>query len=119
MADDFKAALTRVQSDYSFYIRCQTDPEGALAGYALSPDERAVLADQDKLTEALAGRGDIGIPKGISITISGTHDWVNRTAPDKPTESEDLVAQELESIQQATSDDERREATLRLMQLLG
>lgn len=120
MANDFRAALARVQSDYSFYIQCQTDPAGALADYSLSPDERAVLSDPELITEALMGGGDMGLPKGISITISGTHDWVNRTAPPtKPTDIEELIAREVESVQCAVSDEERRESTLRLMQLLG
>ena len=49
MLDSFKAALARVQSDYEFYIGCQTDPASTLAGYDLSPEERSALTDPDEL----------------------------------------------------------------------
>jgi hypothetical protein len=119
MPNDFRAALARVQSDYSFYIECQTDPSGALEDYSLSARERAVLSDPELITEALMGGGDLGLPKGISITISGTHDWVNRTAPKKPTDSDEQIASELAAVKGAATDEERRESALRLMQLLG
>jgi hypothetical protein len=35
--EDFKRALARAQSDYGFYIDCQTNTAVALAGYDLSP----------------------------------------------------------------------------------
>jgi hypothetical protein len=120
--DDFKRALARVQSDYGFYIDCQTDPAVALAGYDLSPDERAALSDPDKLAGVF--RGGIGVDQlRLTVTISGKHDWVNRTRPRKRAMSEvdreAGVTTELEAIKKAKTDEERTGATLRLIELLG
>jgi hypothetical protein len=115
VVEDFKRALARVQTDYEFYIDCQTNPDEALAGYDLSPDERATLSDPKKLADMLI--------RGIRITISGTHDWVNRAAPkSKAMEKADRdakVATEVQAIKQATTDDERTGAAIRLMELVG
>jgi hypothetical protein len=116
MRDDFQAALARVQSDYDFYIRCQSNPATALADYALSPEERAALSDPDRLADLLNRRR---APRGLTITISGTHDWVNRAAPQKEDPVDELIAQEVESVKQADNDDERRESALRLIHLIG
>jgi len=119
MQDDFKAALARVQSDYAFYIQCQSDPSSALEDYALTAEERAMLSDPERLAELLRPGGDLRPPSAISITISGTHDWVNRAAPRRKNQASDLVAGEVENVMQAGNDDERDEATLRLIRLLG
>lgn len=118
MSEDFKRALARIQTDYSFYIDCQTNPAVALAGYDLSPDERSTLMDPEKLADMLV--------RGITITISGKHDWVNRAAPEKPekkareqADRDASVATEVEAIKQARTDDERTRATVRLMELVG
>lgn len=118
MRNDFKAALARVQSDYAFYIQCASDPATALAEYSLSPAERATLSDPERLADALKRGTDM---LGITITISGKHDWINRAAPqrDKENELDELIAREVESIKQADNDDERDESTLRLIYLLG
>jgi hypothetical protein len=113
MRDDFKVTLARVQSDYAFYIRCESDPATALADYSLSAEERATLSDPERLADALKRASD------ISITISGTHDWINRAAPEKENEVDELIAREVESVKRADNDDERGESTLRLIQLLG
>jgi hypothetical protein len=115
VTEDFKQALSRVQTDYDFYIDCQTNPAVALAGYDLSPDEQSTLMDPEKLADMLT--------RGLSITISGTHDWVNRAAPEKnPSDRADRdakVAAEVEAIKQASTVDERTGAVLRLMELVG
>jgi hypothetical protein len=121
MPDDFKAALARVQSDYDFYIRCQSDPETALADYALTADQRSALSDPERLADALkygSEKMKFRFPT-ITIKISGTHDWVNRAAIHDGEQFDELIAREVEAINAAQSDDERGEATLRLMQLLG
>ena len=119
MRDDFKAALARVQGDYDFYVRCQTDPATALADYSLSPQECATLSDPERLAEALTPGSEMALPR-ITITISGKHDWVNRAAPTKQNdEVDELIAREVESLTRADSDDERDESALRLIQLLG
>jgi hypothetical protein len=121
--EDFKQALARVQSDYGFYVDCQANPAVALAGYDLSVDERSALTDPEKLGGLL--RGGIGISRipSITIKISGTHDWVNRTRPKKTTMSEvDLdakVATEVEAIKKASTDEARTGAAVRLMELIG
>lgn len=114
VSDDFTRVLARVQSDYGFYIDCQTDPDAALEGYDVTPDERSQLADPEKLADLLV--------HGVMITISGTHDWVNRAAPTKKstdTADDASVAADVEAIQQAGSDEERTGAVLRLMGLVG
>lgn len=119
MQDDFKAALARVQSDYAFYVQCQSDPATALADYSLSPEERAALSDPERLADSLKRGSDMRLPT-ITIKISGTHDWVNRAAPQKKQNQVDqLIAREVESVKRAENDDEREESTRRLMQLLG
>jgi hypothetical protein len=123
MLEDFKRALARVQRDYGFYIDCQTNPAVALGGYDLSPDERSALTDSERLTDVL--KGGIGVARlpSITIKISGTHDWVNRTRPKKRS-MEDVgrdagVARQIAAIRNARSDEERTGATLRLMELIG
>ena len=72
MLEDFKRALARVQSDYGFYIGCQTNPAVALAGYDLSADERSALTDPEKLADMLK-RGDRRSAqlRPITVKISG------------------------------------------------
>jgi len=122
MRDDFKVVLARVQSDYSFYIQCQSDPAAALADYTLSPEERATLSDPEGLADALKRGSGIRMLPSITIKISGTHDWINPSPRPKRREDDDvdeLIAREVESVKRADSEDERGEATLRLIQLLG
>ncbi len=114
MRNDFQAALARVQSDYDFYIQCQSDPGSALVCYALSSEERATLSDPELLADFLQ-RGS----RAIKITISGTHDWVNRAAPRRETDVDELIAREVESVRRAGDDGARAESALRLVQLLG
>jgi hypothetical protein len=116
--DDFKAALARVQSDYTFYIQCQADPVTALADYSLSPQERATLCDPQRLADSLKHGSGLRLPT-ITIKISGTHDWINRAAPPPKDDIDELIAREVESVKRADDDAERRASTLRLMQLLG
>jgi hypothetical protein len=121
--EDFKRALARVQSDFGFYIDCQASPAVALAGYDLSPDERSALVDPEKLAGLL--RGGIGVARlpSLTIKISGTHDWVNRTRPKKTLmEADDhdaKVATEVDAITKASTDEERTGAVVRLMELIG
>jgi hypothetical protein len=119
MRDDFKTALSRVQSDYAFFIQCQSDPAKALADYSLSPEERATLRDPERLADALKRGRDPRLLPSITIKISGTHDWINRTPPKRKNEADELIAREVESVKRAVNDDERGEAALRLIQLLG
>ena len=124
MLEDFKRALARVQSDYGFYIDCQTNPAVALAGYDLSPDERSTLIDSEKLGDMLIrGVGVLNLRPSITVKISGTHDWVNRAGP-KKTKMEKVdrdakIATEVEAIKRASTDDERTGAAVRLMELVG
>lgn len=117
MAKDFKRALARVQRDYDFYVDCQVNPGEALKDYDLSRDERATLTDPEKLAEALR----TGV--GVKITISGTHDWVNRTPRKSASIAEPdhdrKVADEVKAVRGAGSDEERTEAAVRLMDLIG
>jgi hypothetical protein len=117
--DDFKRALARVQRDFGFYIGCQTNPAVALAGYDLSPAERGALTDPDRLAETL--RNGIDVTR-LRITISGTHDWINRAAVATPAVAADhdaKVAGEVAAIQRAGTDRERKGAVVRLMELIG
>ena len=114
--NDFKRALARVQSDYGFYVECQANPAAALAGYDLSTEERSVLADPNKLADGFRGGIDVS---PLRITFSGTHDWVNRTRPKKKNPSTNAVAREVDSIKQASTSEERTEAAVRLMRLIG
>ncbi|MET8545642.1 hypothetical protein ABZW03_34150 [Kitasatospora sp. NPDC004799] len=118
MRRDFNSALARVQSDYAFYIHCQSDPEKALADYSLSPEEMAALRDPRRLSEALRDRGGMRLPS-ITVKISGTHDWVNRSASPKQQGVSELIVREIASVRGAESDEERRESVLRLVRLIG
>jgi hypothetical protein len=121
--DDFKRALARVQSDYGFYIDCQANPALALAGYDLSPDERSALSDPVKLADVLKRGVGISRLRPITVKISGKHDWVNRAVlVDPATENADREAKvglEVEAIKRASTDDERSDAVVRLMGLVG
>jgi hypothetical protein len=117
--EDFKRALGRVQTDYEFYIQCQSDPAVALAGYDLSRDERSALSDPAMLAEVLE-RG-IGIDQlRFTITISGRHDWVNRSPRRKVVGDDDVtIERAVADVKQATADDKRAQAVLRLMERIG
>ena len=126
MLEDFKKALARVQSDYGFYIGCQTNPTLALAGYDLSVDERSALSNPETLADMLK-RG-IGITqlRPITVKISGKHDWINRAVPVnlemaaiEKADRDAKVALQVDAIKQASTDDERTGATVRLMELIG
>jgi len=117
MVESFKAALARVQSDFDFYIGCQTDPVSTLQSYDLSPEETATLTDPDRLAMVL--KEDLrprNIPS-ITVKISGRHDWVNRTK--KKATGQQPVVQEVAAIRSASSDNERAEAALKLIEQLG
>jgi hypothetical protein len=121
--EDFKRALARVQSDYGFYIDCQANPAVALAGYQLSPDERATLTDPGKLGDLLMrGIGILNLRPSITVTIKGKHDWVNRAAAAEAAgagERETLVATEVDAIRRAQTNDERTGSIVRLLELIG
>jgi hypothetical protein len=122
MVEDFKRALARIQRDYGFYVECQTNPAVALAGYDLTVDERSALSDAGKLAEVL--RGGVGDNRfSITIKISGTHDWVNRTRPRKTAmvdvEHDARVATQVEAVKTAGTDAERSAAAYRLMEMIG
>lgn len=116
MAKDFKRALALVQRDYDFYVHCQVNPDEALRDYDLNPDERATLTDPERLADALS----TGV--GLRITISGTHDWVNRTGTSASIEEPDhdrKVAARVKAVRRAGTDEERTEAAVKLMELIG
>jgi hypothetical protein len=123
MLADFKRALARVQSDYGFYIGCQTDPALALAGYDLSSEERSALSDPIRLADMLKrGVGSSRLPS-ITVKISGSHDWVNRAVAEDIGGAQGglnaLVATEVQAVRRASTDTERTEAAVRLMDLIG
>jgi hypothetical protein len=118
MLDSFKAALARIQSDYEFYIGCQTDPDATLAGYDLSPEERSALTDPSQLAIVLKEDLRPSNRPSITIKISGRHDWVNRT-PKKKQVREEPVVHEVAAIKAATTDEERTRAALKLIERIG
>lgn len=122
--EDFKQALARVQSDYSFYVGCQTNPAVALAAYDLTADERAALTDPEKLAEVFKpGAGVLNLRPSITIKISGKHDWINRAVPVNAAidaaDRDAKVALEVEAIKRASTERERTVATVRLMEAIG
>lgn len=126
MLEDFKRALARVQSDYGFYIDCQTNPALALEGYSLSSDERSALSDPDKLADVFKRGIGISRLRPITVKISGKHDWVNRAVPVdaavaamEKADRDAKVALEVDSIKRASTDGERTKATVRLLELIG
>ena len=118
MANDFRSALARTQGDYDFYVQCHTDPRTALAGYELTADERATLTDPDRLAESLRPGGILLRLPTITITISGSHDWVNVSAP-KSGNTSQMVALAAEAVRRATGAKAREESALRLIQAIG
>jgi hypothetical protein len=119
MIESFKSALARVQTDYDFYIGCQTNPDATLADYDLSTDERLALSDPDLLAEVLKKSVKPRNAPSITVKISGTHDWVNRTKkPPKKTNAV-RIQREVEAIERANTDEERTKAAIRLMELIG
>jgi hypothetical protein len=120
MLSEFKRALARVQSDYGFFIGCQTDPAVALAGYDLSAGERSALGNPSKLAEVFE-RG-VGASRLI-ITISGSHDWINRSGPVRTSiddaERDQLITRQVELVKRASDEHRRTDAALKLMELIG
>ena len=53
----------------------------------------------------------------ITIKISGRHDWVNRTPKKQP--SQERVVHEVAAIKAASSDEERTQAALELIERIG
>jgi hypothetical protein len=123
MLRDFARILARVQSDFGFYIGCQTEPAATLAGYALSPGERETLLDPAKLSAALGETARGNGVSGLIITFSGKHDWVNRTRKLRKRDSveaehRDQLSREIEAIRQADTHEGRATATERLLVLI-
>jgi hypothetical protein len=119
MLEDFKRALFRVQSDYGFYIDCQTNPAAALAGYDLTTEERATLGNPSKLADVLIRGIGVVTLRPITIKISGSHDWINRAATGNTAVDEARVADEVETLHRAQTADERGRSAFRLMGLIG
>jgi hypothetical protein len=120
MLEDFKRVLARVQSDYDFYVECQTDSAAAFRGYDLSPDERSTLSDPRKLADVL--EGGIKVDRfrfSFIITITGSHDWINRAIMGDPVVDDMKVATEVDAIKHAASASERSQAVLRLIDQIG
>jgi hypothetical protein len=119
MLEDFKRALARVQTDYGFYIGCQGNPTEALAGYDLSPDERSALTDPKKLADVFKRGIGIPEPRVLKITISGTHDWINRAVTKDDAGRDARVEIEVNAIRRASTAKERSDAIVRLVELIG
>jgi hypothetical protein len=119
MFDEFTAALARTQSDYEFFIGCQVDPVSTLAGYDLTAEEVAVLTDPERLAMVLNEDLRPRNRPSITISISGRHDWVNRTPRKQQSPTEDRVVHEVASLRQAGTDEERSSAALRLIEQIG
>jgi hypothetical protein len=123
MLKDFIRVMDRVHSDYAFYIGCQVSPDVALNGYALDAHERQALADPEKLAAVLGEGGGIFALPRITITISGKHDWVNRTVLTDTTidqvERVKRVDAEVAAIRHADAPEGRKQAAIRLMALIG
>lgn len=52
MSEALNQVIERASTDEAFRARLQSDPTGALAGYDLTPDERAaVLSDPGRIGE--------------------------------------------------------------------
>lgn len=111
---DFTAVLDRVQGDYAFYVRLQSNPESALAEYELSADERAALMDPKLLADAL----EHTLPFRITIKVSGRHDWVNRQPKKKPSPRTQIIEREVQLVHSAENATARRASVLRLIQAL-
>lgn len=116
--------LARVQSDYGFYIGCQTNPAVALRDYALSTHEYEALLDPEKLRAMLDDSALENKPTRLVITFSGKHDWINRTKPTRAStntntaEYDAQVSHEIEAIRQAGKHEERAAAALRLLAVI-
>jgi hypothetical protein len=119
MIESFTAALARVQNDFDFYVGCQTEPEATLAEYDLSADESAALTDPDVLADVLKKGLMPRNRPSITVTISGTHDWVNRTTKPQRKVDEARIQREVQTIAEARTDEERTKAAVRLMELIG
>lgn len=126
MIEDFIRVLTRVQSDYGFYLGCQTNPAVALRDYALNTDEYEALVDPQKLRAMLDDRTLENKPTKLVITFSGRHDWINRTKPKTIQSSTNTdaaerhaqVSHEIEAIRQAQTHEERAAAAVRLLSVI-
>jgi hypothetical protein len=119
MIEDFTAALARVQHDFDFYVGCQTDPEATLAEYDLSAGERAALNDPGVLAGVLKRELQPHNRPAITVKISGTHDWVNRTKKPPRRLDEARIQREVQAIGQAVTKEDRTQAAVRLMELIG
>ena len=122
MLQDFMQVLARVHSDFDFYVGCQVNPEATLRGYSLDVAEREAITDPEKMAVLLGERdGMFRLPK-ITITISGKHDWINRTRTSAdevdPSEHERGIGVQVQAIREAGSHEERTEAAVRLMGLM-
>ena len=119
MIESFTAALARVQNDFDFYVGCQTDPEATLAEYDLTADERAALTDPDVLADVLKKGLMPRNRPSITVKISGTHDWVNSIKKPQRKGDEARIQREVQTIRDAVTDEDRTQAAVRLMELIG
>jgi hypothetical protein len=78
--------LSRVQTDYAFYLQFRASPQDALAPYELSSEERAALAEVDPQLWVQLGRfvPDAESRKpdsraGVSANLGTTFKWTIHT----------------------------------------
>ena len=126
MIEDVVRVLARVQSDFGFYIGCQTNPALTLRDYVLDTKEYEALLDPEKLRAMLEDSALENKPMKIIITFKGKHDWVNRAKPTTLPPSTNMtaaechaqVSHEVEAIRQACTHEERAAAALRLLTVI-
>ena len=70
MSDALNQVIERASTDEGFRSQLQSDPAGALAGYNLTPEERAALSSGDH--EAMQALGvDVRISKIDNVAAPG------------------------------------------------
>jgi hypothetical protein len=80
------------------------------------------LTDPVKLADAFKRGVGLTEARGITVTIKGKHDWVNRARGADAVGDADRdanVEREVDAIKEARTDEERTQAAVRLMELIG
>jgi hypothetical protein len=111
--DDF---LSRIQTDHTFYLQFRQNPEGALASYVLSAEERALVTESREQLWMRVGRSSSCWKIGCNYVLlgSGELDFNAKAALGRP---EIQIA--IDEIREASTDSSRLTSVLSLMEQIG
>jgi hypothetical protein len=111
-----KDFLSRIQTDYSFYLQFQDNPQEALASYELTADQRAALTESDAQLSVLLGQSATPLHTTNNfLPLESTEPEFNPAVVLKRSE----VRKTIEQILSSGAHSDRMRSILALMEEIG